>query len=136
MDQSFIGTLSELADTLANKLMLSGMSLMPLDVLTAIKTETSFYMGYADLDAHVNAVPAVVHDELQLTYSEWAVIEPVVRANCDLVQAYRVEASRSIGAESFGLSVSEAQQNYMLVRDNFAKNAFVSPPYSLNFDEV
>lgn len=131
----YIGTLDELAIQVGTTLLSAGSSVLPHDVLQIIKTETLFYMGYCDLDAHVGVTLPLVTDDLRLNASEWAVIQPVVIAGCKLLQAERMEASGSIGAERFGLDVGTAQQLYDTARLELPNNAFVQPPYSLNFDE-
>lgn len=132
---SFIGSLTELSEKVAHSLMFSGSSVMQPDVLNIIKTEVEYYKGYTDLEAHKDLTVQPVNDPLQLTDSEWSVIQPVVIAACKLLQAERVEASGSIGAERFGLDAGTAQQLYDTARQELPNNAFVSAPYSLNFDE-
>ena len=61
---------------------------------------------------------------------EWGIIEPCLSANCDLIQAQLVEASRSMGGDGFGMSVSEAEQAYNQAKELMPKNAFVEPPFS------
>ncbi|HDX6138849.1 TPA: hypothetical protein RP454_003669, partial [Acinetobacter baumannii] len=51
-----------------------------------------------------------------------------------LLQARLVEATRGLGVESYGLSVSEAQQNYNEKKDALPKLAFCMAPMSFNFN--
>ena len=77
------------------------------------------------------AIPVMIDQNLTIDAYEWSIIEPVVRAHCDLLQARLVEGSRSLGGDGFGIQVSEAQQNYTMERDKLPRLAFVAPPYTL-----
>ncbi len=105
------GTISELAALYHQKLTLKGYSLLPEDVETAFIEEVKRYAGWQSLTCQKSsAVPIAVDEHLILEAFEWVIIEPCVKANCDLIQAALVEASRSMGGDGFGMSVSEAEQ--------------------------
>ncbi|OVO01900.1 hypothetical protein B9S52_18660, partial [Acinetobacter baumannii] len=62
------------------------------------------------------------------------IFQHLVKAHCDLLLARLVEFTRGLGVESYGLSVSEAQQNYNEKKDALPKLAFCMAPMSFNFN--
>ena len=70
---------------------------------------------------------------LIISISEWAIIEPVIRAHCDLIQANRVEAMDSLGGERFGLSVSEATMGFTEAKREMESKTFVEEPFFISF---
>ena len=125
------GTISELAALYHQKLTLKGYSLLQEEIQAAFIEEVKRYAGWQSLTCQKSsAVPIAVDEHLILEAFEWVIIEPCVKANCDLIQASLVEASRSMGGDGFGMSVSEAEQAYEAEKEKMPKNAFVQPPYS------
>ena len=125
------GTISELAALYHQKLTLKGYSLLQEEIQAAFIEEVKRYAGWQSLTCQKSsAVPIAVDEHLILEAFEWVIIEPCVKANCDLIQASLVEASRSMGTEGFGMSVSEAEQAYEAEKEKMPKNAFVQPPFS------
>ena len=125
------GTLQELAEHLLQEYENGGYSLLIDDVLKAYINETQYYAAWATLQAQRDATDIVLVDgNLVLMAHEYAIIEQAVRAHCELKHARLVEGSRSLGGDGFGLSVSEASQNYTLERDRIAQLAFCEPPFS------
>lgn len=125
------GTISELAEQLHNELSSNGYSLLLDDVVNAALIETQYYAAWAVFQAQRDAVSGVLLDQaLPLIAAEWAILDPVIRAHCDLIQARLMEGSRSLGAESFGLDVSSANQNYLEARKVMQDEAFYEPPFS------
>ena len=125
------GTISELAALYHQELTLKGYSLLQEEIQAAFIEEVKRYAGWQSLTCQKSsAVPIAVDEHLILEAFEWVIIEPCVKANCDLIQASLVEASRSMGTEGFGMSVSEAEQAYEAEKEKMPKNAFVQPPFS------
>ncbi|MEG2267747.1 MAG: hypothetical protein RSC68_25900 [Acinetobacter sp.] len=125
------GTISELTALYYQKLVLKGYSLLQEEVQAAFIEEVKRYAGWQSLTCQKSSAVAIAVDEhLILEAFEWVIIEPCVKANCDLIQASLVEASRSMGTEGFGMSVSEAEQAYEAEKEKMPKNAFVQPPFS------
>ena len=130
-----VGTIAELSTTLHAELQMSGYSLLLEDVRDVVLSEAANYAAWASFEQQrfINA-PIQLDDTLPIDAYEWSMIEVVCRAHCDLLQAIRMEGSRSLGTENFGLTVSEARQIYQEQRDLLPKNAFIEPPYSLSTD--
>ena len=125
------GTISELAALYHQKLTLKGYSLLQEEIQAAFIEEVKRYAGWQSLTCQKSSVvPIAVDEHLILEAFEWVIIEPCVKANCDLIQAALVEASRSMGGDGFGMSVSEAEQAYEAEKEKMPKNAFVQPPFS------
>lgn len=125
------GAISELAALYHQKLTLKGYSLLQEEIQAAFIEEVKRYAGWQSLTCQKSsAVPIAVDEHLILEAFEWVIIEPCVKANCDLIQASLVEASRSMGGDGFGMSVSEAEQAYEAEKEKMPKNAFVQPPFS------
>jgi hypothetical protein len=125
------GPISKLAELYHQKLTLKGYSLLQDEVQTAFIEEVKRYAGWQSLTCQKNATaPIEVDENLVLEAFEWVIIEPCVKANCDLIQASLVEASRSMGGDGFGMTVSEAEQAYEAEKEKMPKNAFVHPPFS------
>ena len=130
------GTISELAALYHQKLTLKGYSLLQEEIQAAFIEEVKRYAGWQSLTCQKSsAVPIAVDEHLILEAFEWVIIEPCVKANCDLIQASLVEASRSMGGDGFGMSVSEAEQAYEAEKEKMPKNAFVQPPVSFKTSE-
>jgi hypothetical protein len=63
---------------------------------------------------------------------EWEIILPVVRAHIAIIQARRSDASKSLGTEGYGLSISEAEQLYKDARLEMQRAAFIEAPFSID----
>lgn len=125
------GSISALSLQLHDELSSIGYSLLPEDVTKAFINEVQYFVGWAVLSCQRGSTVAVFLDEsIVLDAGEWAIIEPVVRAHTDVLQAQLVEGSRSLGGDGFGMSVSEAKQNHTIEREKLQKLAFVEAPFS------
>lgn len=127
------GTVAELSSLVFGELTLSGYSLGENDISKVILTECRFYAGWAMFESQRDSV-IEINEDLVLDQGEWSILEPVIKANLDLKQAQRMESIRSLGAQEFGLSVSEANQIYRDERDAMPRLAFIEAPYSLELD--
>ena len=132
---SFRGTVGEIASTLHNQLCLDGLSLMPEDIEQAILSTVRLYAAWQTLAAAETAIADVpIDSRLLLRADEWMIMEPVVQAECQLRQATRMEAARSLGAEMFGLSVGEATSMLQQAKAEMGKNAFCTQPFSIELE--
>lgn len=127
------GTVDELSELIEQELLLCGYSLGQEDIKTVILVECKYYSGWAMFEAQKDSV-IKIDGALVLDSYEWSILEPAIKAHLDLKQAQRMESIRSLGAQDFGLSVSEARQIYKEERDSVPKLAFVEEPYSLELD--
>jgi hypothetical protein len=75
-------------------------------------------MQHGDYFAQSKGTATQLNKDYVLSLSEWGLIEPVIRAHCELIQAQRVEGTGSLGGERFGLSVSEATANYKEAKED------------------
>ncbi|MBF7696211.1 hypothetical protein [Acinetobacter rathckeae] len=125
------GTLTAFAQQLHHELSMTGYSLLLEDMLHALQLDTQYYAAWAVLEVRKNSTVSVQIDETTpLQLYEWAIIEPVFRSHCDLLQARLVEGSRSLGGDGFGLSVVEANQLYAESKKVMQNEAFIEPPIS------
>lgn len=127
------GTVGELSALVFDELTLSGYSLGDDDIKTVILAECRFYAGWAMFESQKDSI-IKIDQNLILDQAEWSILEPVIKASLDLKQAQRMESIRSLGAQEFGLSVSEARQIYKEERDSMPRLAFIEEPYSLELD--
>lgn len=127
----FAGSIAEIALLFYEKLQMKGYSLLLEDVTTALIEETKRYAGWATLTCQRGSTSIItISPDLILEGFEWVIIEPCFSTNCDVIQAHLVEASRSMGGDGFGMTVSEAEQNHKDAKEQMPKLAFVSPPFS------
>lgn len=132
-ERTHAGTVEELSEILAGELVLSGFSLGQDEVKSVILAECRYYSGWSVFESQSDGVIAI-DAALILDRYEWSILEPAIRAHLNLLQARRMESIRSLGAQEFGLSVSEAEQTYQQERASIPKIAFIEPPYSLELD--
>lgn len=130
------GSLRTVAGWLYDELLTSGYSLVIEDIEQIVLNSVRFYVGWARLDAEYDkdaTLPAFMSLTLdtELLADEWAVVYPVVRAHCDLLQARRMEGSQALGVQAFGLSSSEANQIYQIALEQMKKEAFCHAPFSV-----
>jgi len=126
-----MGTIKETAELLYEQLHKSGYALLLTDILGICLSETMNYAAWAVLESQKNELGyPYIHQDTMLHGYEWAMIEMVIRAHCDLLQARMMEATRSLGGDGFGMTVSEAQSNYVQEREKLQKLASYEPPFS------
>lgn len=127
------GTIATLSNLLYTEYALSGYSTQADEIETALAMDYAYYVGWATSSSQEKGQSKDIDRDKVITINEWAVIEPLIRAHCDLLQANRMEANASLGTERFGLSVSEASMNYNNAKEKMQKEAFVEPPFTLDF---
>lgn len=130
---SEVEELSVMAEHLFNEYGLLGYSLTVEDIEIALINDVRFYAGWEETYQQEKGESSVIDRSYKLAVNEWAVLEPVIRAHCDFIQAQRVEGTGSLGGERFGLTVSEASQNYSNAKDVMKKEAFVEGPFTITF---
>ncbi|MFK6686377.1 hypothetical protein Q4372_18100 [Acinetobacter baumannii] len=127
------GSIQQLSEELYKEYQLTGYSILLEDIVKAFIEETKSYAGWATLDCQTKAITSIeLNESIELNGDEYVIIVPLVKAHCDLLQARLVEATRGLGVESYGLSVSEAQQNYNEKKEALPKLAFLMVPKSFN----
>ena len=127
------GTIASLAEALYLEYALMGYSTTAEDISTAIMLDFAFYAGWATTTTQELGIETEIDENHSISFTEWAILEPVIRAHCDLIQSQRVEGTGSLGGERFGLSVSEAKQAYADAKLEMKKDAFVEAPFTLDF---
>lgn len=127
------GTIASLSNQLFNEYGLSGYSLTPSDIETALIADFKVYAGWATTATQARGMVTEIDGTQSIELGEWVVIEPVIRAHCELIQAQRMEATASLGGERFGLSVSEAAQKYSDAKLEAEKKAFIEEPFYFDF---
>ena len=132
------GTLDHMAGVLAGELALSGYSLTVPEVLASVIKAVRAYAAHATLEAQrrqsAGTTEVPINGSLALDLYEWSMVQPLARAYCDLVQAYRMEAAASVGMERYGLQVGEVVQTIEQLEANLPKSAFVEPPFSIGLE--
>ncbi|WP_352309093.1 hypothetical protein [Psychrobacter sp. W2-37-MNA-CIBAN-0211] len=131
------GTTLDVAADLYSELLTTGYSLLESDVIKVLTINIKKYAAWADA---FNDAPAtddecvrpklVIDDTTVIGVDDWAIIEPLVRAHCDLVQARRMEGAQNLGVQGAGLSSSEARQIYADAETAMKKEAFQFQPFS------
>lgn len=125
------GTIAQIAHALFLELQSTGSSLLEDDVLNSCLVHVKHYASHAVLSCQRRLLVATEIDKnIILQGFEWSIIDPVIRAHCDLNQAKLVEGSRSMGGDGFGMTVSEALQIYNDQRERLPRNAYIEPPFS------
>ncbi|MCO8088254.1 hypothetical protein [Acinetobacter indicus] len=128
--------IASLADALLGEYGLMGYSITTEDIILALIQDMSFYAGWEETQEQRQGNTVLIDQNYKIAVHEWAVLDPVIRSHCDLIQAQRSEAAASLGMERFGLSVSEAMQNYNNAKLEMKKEAFVEPPFTLDFGSL
>ena len=133
-----MGTIAEVANDLYDELITSNSSATIDDVLKIIITNTKKYAGWSGEMQHCPlADEACKSPLLTITVNtvigvdDWVIIEPVVRAHCNLVQARRMEGFQGLGGQVSGLSSQEAEMDYREALERMKKEAFQFQPFSV-----
>ena len=107
-----------------------GLVLTEAEVTSAMVKAVRFFAGYAVL-AHfasqvIPVTPTVtqIDSTVALTTSEWAIIQPLFNAYVDHENAIRLEASRGLGLDVFGRSVSEMAGEIKQLEADLPRKAF------------
>lgn len=138
--QAIRGNIRSFCQTLHEELLTSGYSLTLEDIEMLAIQDVELMASWSRLDCQIvkNIDDIGIYPFIELTLDislladEWAVILPVVRSHCDLLQARRMEGSQSLGVQAFGMGSSEASQNYAMLIEQMKKEAFWCEPFSLD----
>lgn len=116
----------------------AGFMLAPEFVERCIKKAVRFYCGYQKLKAGV-LPEGEIHDPIDarnetagpqnfdLTPSEYAIIRPLFELYVEHENAMMLEASRGLGVDVFGRTVSEIAQDITQHEMDLPKQAFMEP---------
>lgn len=124
-------TANEYAKMIYEELSLSGFALMPEQVNFAVNHGVRTYSTWASFEVEYND-----QDPLNrpLTVEEWGILEPFVRAHCNLLQARLVDASRPMGIEGF-IDINSAEANLKEEEAILIHKAYYEPPITFDFCE-
>lgn len=123
-------TLAELVTEFMASRYSGGLVLAEPDVTKAMVKTVRLFAGYATLAYFANQSTPVtptltqIIDTVTLTPSEWAVIQPLFNAYADHENALRLEASRGLGLDVFGRSVSELASDIRQLEMDLPRKAF------------
>lgn len=135
------GTIRQFCQTLYDELLTSGYSLLPDDIENIALTNVKKLAGWARLDAQMlddDSIDPAFFEltlDISLIADEWVLVEPVIRAHCDLLQARRMEGSQAMGVQAFGVSSSEANQIYQGLLEQMKKEAFIHEPFNIELGD-
>jgi hypothetical protein len=136
-DRSFqiseAGAIHALAELLSSHYMAIGYSLAKEDIIEVLKTDFLFYAGWAITKSQLQT-SFLIDQNSVISVGEWGILEAVVRAHINFIQAQRMEASGAMGGDRFGLTSSEAEQAYSLAKETMKKEAFVETPFTIDYD--
>lgn len=132
-EESEAGTIASLSENLFIEYGLAGYSLSPEEVELALIADFKLYAGFKTTYTQNKGLVTTLDKTQMLSVMEWAIIEPVIRAHCEMIQANRVEATGSLGGERFGLSVSEANQLYTDAKREMEPKTFFEEPIFISF---
>ena len=127
------GSVQELASLMAEYYQFKGYSITQEDLEEIIVLDFLYYAAFA-ITAGQSKSDQIIDKNAVISVSEWGVLDPVIRAHCDYLQAQRVEASGSIGMQHFGLTSSEANQIYLNAKEEMKKNAFIEEPFLVEYE--
>ena len=123
------GTIASLALMLEKEYAIKGYSIDQVEIEVALIADFLFYSGWESTEQQKKGIEANLDRDYIVHVHEWAIIDDLVRAHCELLQATRMEAVASIGAERHGLSVSEADQAYKTAKEEMKGLAFVEESF-------
>ena len=137
-----IGTIQDAAQELYDELLTTGSSVRLSEVVKILITNTKKSAGWSGELQHY---PSVKDDDKPLLtitantvlgLDDWLIIEPMVRAHCDLVQARRMEGAQGLGVQQTGMMTSEALQLYKDAIEVMKKEAFQCQPFSVEVPDT
>ena len=137
-----IGTIQDAAQELYDELLTTGSSVRLSEVVKVLITNTKKYAGWSGELQHYPSDSADDKPLLTITANtvlgvdDWLIIEPMVRAHCDLVQARRLEGAQGLGVQPTGMTTSEALQLYKDALELMKKEAFQCQPFSVEVPDT
>ena len=128
------GSIQELATFLDDHYISHGYSINKEDILDVLKANFLFYTAWASTQEQKKGTETTIDDNTVISVAEWGIIEPVIRAHLDWIQAQRMESTASLGVQSFGLSVPEAKSIFDTSKETMKKEAFIAEPFTIDYD--
>lgn len=106
-----------------------GMVIDEEQVIAQLVAAVRFYAGYAQLKASENYAANLLEitPETDITSSEWAIIRPLFFLYAERENALQLEASRGMGVDVYGRSVSEISAEITQTEADMPFKAFVEP---------
>lgn len=106
-----------------------GMVIDEDQVVHQLVAAVRFYAGYAQLKAFDEyAAPLEkITPETDITSSEWAMIRPLFLLYAERENALQLEASRGMGVDVYGRSVSEISSEITQLEADMPYKAFIIP---------
>lgn len=117
----------------------AGIVLDKLTVEKLLKKAVRHYAGYAvlsglpphdpEVDVHspVTAGSEIDEPDFQLNQSEYAIIRPLFEKYVERENAVHLEASRGMGLDVYGRTVTEIDQDITQLEADLSQKAFVEP---------
>lgn len=134
-----IGTLQDVAQELYDELLTTGSSVRLSDINKLLITNAKKYAGWSgelqtcpSIDKSCDKPLLVITANTVLYVDDWLILEPVIRAHCDLVQARRMEGAQGLGVQPTGMMASEALQLYKEAIEQMKREAFQCQPFSVD----
>lgn len=120
----------------------AGMVLGESDITRCLKKSVRLYAGYAtirsvviaegDIHTLVDASDSISADQdFDLNQSEYAIIRPLFELYVESQNATHLEASRGLGVDVYGRTVSEIGQEILQKEMDFPKLCFMELPVSV-----
>ena len=111
-------------------------------VQRSLKKTVRFYCGFAtirsleladgEIHTPIDASDSIAGtQDFDLNASEYAIIRPLFELYVEHENATHLEASRGLGVDVYGRSVSEIQQEIMQREMDFPKLSFMEPPVTV-----
>lgn len=127
------GTIYALAELLSDHYLAIGYSLVKEDIIEVLKMDFLFYAGWAVTKGQLQTTFPIDQNSV-ISVGEWGILEPVVRAHINFIQAQRMEATGAMGGDRFGLTTSETDQAYALAKETMKKEGFLEKPFTIDYD--
>jgi hypothetical protein len=129
--------LTALVDEFLDRERPTGNIATPDQVLACAIESTRLYSAFGTLtDATVTSSPDTITFATDVTESEWGVIMPLFRLYVERDAAKAVEASRGMGVETFGRTVSEVAADITLYEERLPHLAFEQEPFTVGIPGV
>lgn len=126
-------TISELAQEFSSEDRPVGVVIDDDQVLRQLIAATRFYAAYGSLEKGEAPIPVFddVTVDTELTQGEWAVIRPLFLLYVERETAIQLEASRGLGVDVYGRSVSEIAAEISQYESQMSFKAFCQPVVSV-----
>jgi hypothetical protein len=127
-----MATIQVLAEAFATSRAQSGLYIGQPQVVECAVDAARLYAGWAEL-ADVSALddPTTIAASTTLTVGEWAIIAPLFRLYVERECALVLEASRGMGVEQVGRSVSEVASEIAQLEATMPQQAYVEDVISI-----